>query len=88
MKQGSGGTKPSGLFFYLQRFLGGTFDGVGSMATHDKYEKGPTHGFSARGYDAAYAADRARAEKELASTMAGPKHPLAEDPTAKNPNKR
>ena len=56
------------------------------MATHDKYEKGPTHGFSARGYDAAYAADRARAEKELASTMAGPKHPLAKDATAKNPD--
>lgn len=56
------------------------------MAVNDTYDRGPTHGFSARGYDVAYEADRARAEKELASTMTGPKHPLEGEPTDKNPD--
>ena len=41
------------------------------MAVNDSYDKGPKHGFSARGYSAAYDADRDRAEKELRATMAG-----------------
>src|SRR5579883_1422700 len=57
------------------------------MAVNDTYDRGPTHGFSARGYSAAYDADRVRAEKELQGTMAG-HAPDAEvaDPSLKNPD--
>jgi len=48
------------------------------MARQDKYERRPLDGFAARGFSAAYDEDRARAEKELAGTMAGPKDPRPE----------
>src|SRR4051794_32495021 len=57
------------------------------MAANDTYDKGPTHGFSARGYSAAYDADRSRAEEELRGTMAGHAPDAAlSDPDLKNPN--
>jgi hypothetical protein len=56
------------------------------MAMNDRYDKGPTHGGSARGYSAAYQADRVRAEQELRSTMAGhTPEAVAGDTSLKNP---
>jgi len=58
------------------------------MTVKDQYDKGPTHGFSARGYSAAYEADRSRAEQELSATMAGhPPDAELSDPTLKNPDR-
>jgi len=57
------------------------------MAVNDSYDKGPKHGFSARGYSAAYDADRDRAEKELRATMAGhTSEAVQDDPSLKNPD--
>jgi len=57
------------------------------MAVNDKYDKGPKHGYEARGYSAAYDARAPAAERELKATMAG-HDPAAEmdDPTLKNPD--
>lgn len=58
------------------------------MAANDNYDKGPKHGFSARGYSAAYDADRKRAQQELSATMAGHGPGAAlDDPTLKNPDR-
>lgn len=54
------------------------------MATQDKYERRPLDGFAARGFSAAYDEDRARAEKELANTMAGPSDACSQDAGDKN----
>jgi hypothetical protein len=57
------------------------------LAVNDTYDKGPKHGFSARGYSAAYDADRSRAETELDATLAGRRSNAAmDDPTLKNPD--
>ena len=53
------------------------------MTTQDKYERGP-----ARGFSAAYDVDRARAEKELASTMAGPGVSCFENTDGRNAESR
>jgi hypothetical protein len=58
------------------------------MAVNDRYDKGPTHGGSACGYSAAYHADRARAEQELRSIMAGhTPEAVAGDSSLKNPDR-
>ena len=54
------------------------------MARQNRYEKRPLDGFTARGFSAAYDQDRARAEKELAGTMAGPKDSCTEGANGKN----
>jgi hypothetical protein len=58
------------------------------MAVHDRYDKGPTHGFSAQGYSAAYERERLGAEQELQSTMAGhPPDAALGDATLKDPDR-
>ena len=56
------------------------------MAVDDTYGKGPTHGYSARGYSAAYDKDRDRAEKELNATMKPPSSGAPPDLSVKNPD--
>lgn len=55
------------------------------MSAADRYDKGPIHGEAARGYDAAYEADRARALAEQKATMAG-EPAMPPGPDAKNPD--
>lgn len=43
------------------------------MAVRDNYDSGPTHGFEAKGYSAAYDKARPKALHDLEATLAGPK---------------
>lgn len=42
------------------------------MTVRDTYDRGPTHGFEAQGYSAAYDKERPKTIKELKATLAGP----------------
>jgi hypothetical protein len=58
------------------------------MGSTENHDKGPTHGGSARGYSAAYEADRPRAQRALDQSMTGVSPPLdPDDAGIKDPDK-
>jgi len=57
------------------------------MGSPENHDKGPTHGHSAKGYSAAYEADRPRAEQSLKESMTAAPSPIGRDDTSlKNPD--